>query len=206
MGASGLSAADSFGPNLARQDGELYYLEQFIPAAEADHWLETLLAGLAWRTESIVVAGRAVPVPRLVCWYGDAEAHYRYAGVDHAPEPWTPGLALLRRRVESRCARRFNSVLGNLYRDGEDAMGWHADREPELGPWPFIASLSFGAERRFDLRHNRSREILNLPLAHGGLLLMGGMLQHHWRHRVPRQPGIRAPRINLTFRAILPPP
>lgn len=190
--------------NLARRDGELYYLENFIPGPEADRFLERLLAELDWRAETIRVAGKAVPVPRLVCWYGDAEARYRYSGVVHTPKPWTETLLLLRQRVEACCARRFNSVLGNLYRDGGDALSWHADRERELGPRPYIASLSFGAERRFQLRHNRDRETMNLPLGHGSLLLMGGELQHHWQHRVPRSPSVSSPRVNLTFRSILP--
>ena len=98
---------------------------------------------------------------------------------------------------------RFNSVLGNLYRNGNDAMGWHADNERELGYDPFIASISLGAERRFEIRHNRSGDILHLPLAHGSLLTMGGTFQAHWRHRIPRQPAIPQPRINLTFRRII---
>ena len=192
--------------NLARRDGELYYLENFIPTAEADRFLERLRAELDWREEVVTIAGRAIQVPRLVCWHGDSEARYRYSGVVHAPEPWTEALSSLRQRVEAYCAQRFNSVLGNLYRNGDDTLGWHADQERELGPEPYIASLSFGAERRFDLRHNRSRETMNLPLTHGSLLLMGGQLQHHWQHRIPRMRGVRAPRINLTFRAILPSP
>jgi alkylated DNA repair dioxygenase AlkB len=117
---------------------------------------------------------------------------------------WTDTLWALKERVEAQSGRRFNSVLGNLYRNGNDAMGWHADNEPELGPEPCIASLSFGAERRFELRHNQTRRLLSLPLNHGSLLLMGGHLQRHWRHRIPRMPGLQDPRVNLTFRTISP--
>jgi alkylated DNA repair dioxygenase AlkB len=192
--------------HLARRDGELRYAEDFLAAEEADAYLERLLVELDWREESLAIAGRALKAPRLVCWYGDPGARYRYSGTDHEPLPWTEALGRLRRRVEEGCARRFNSVLGNLYRDGGDSLGWHADKEKELGPEPWIASLSLGAERRFDLRHNQSRETLSLSLKHGSLLLMGGALQHHWRHRVPKQPGAGGPRINLSFRAILPGP
>jgi len=189
---------------LLDRDGEIGYIEDFIPAEEADLLLILLREELDWQAESIRIAGREIQVPRLVCWYGDTQAHYRYSGVDHRPLPWTTALQALRVRVETRCQRRLNSVLCNLYRDGRDSMGWHADNERELGSNPFIASLSLGAERRFDLRHNRTGEVLHLPLTHGSLLLMGGSLQHYWRHRIAKQSGIVEPRINLTFRLIHP--
>lgn len=184
-------------------DSELHFVEHFIPETEADRLFRQLADELDFREETIRIAGRELKVPRLVCWYGDPGAHYRYSGTDHPPRPWTPALQTLRDRVEAYCGRRFNSVLGNLYRNGNDSMGWHADQERELGPGPYIASLSFGAERRFELRHNKTRELRILALTHGSLLLMGGTLQHHWRHRVPKSPAIRVPRINLTFRAIV---
>jgi alkylated DNA repair dioxygenase AlkB len=190
--------------SLLNCDGELDFIADFIPPREADALLARLAENLEWREETIVIAGRKIQVPRLVCWYGDPEARYRYSGTDHAPLPWPAVLRALRERVEERCGRTFNSVLGNLYRDGDDSLGWHADKEKELGPEPFIASLSLGAERLFQLRHNKTRRTLSLPLNHGSLLLMGGSLQRHWRHRVPRMPGVRAPRINLTFRTIFP--
>jgi alkylated DNA repair dioxygenase AlkB len=188
---------------LLNRDGELDLIEGFLPPGEADGFLARLREELAWREEHILIAGRPIRVPRLVCWYGAAGARYRYSGVMHEPLPWTDTLSVLKARVEQACGRRFNSVLGNLYRDGDDSLGWHADKERELGPEPYIASLSFGAERRFELRHNKTRETLALPLSHGSLLLMGGSLQRHWRHRVPKMPGVRLPRINLTFRTIV---
>jgi alkylated DNA repair dioxygenase AlkB len=189
---------------LLNLDGELDFIEDFIPDREADAFLVRLQEDLAWQEENIIIAGRKIQVPRLVCWYGDPGARYRYSGVDHPPSIWTETLRALKERVEAKSGRRFNSVLGNLYRNGNDAMGWHADNEPELGPEPFIASLSFGAERRFELRHDKTRHNLSLTLSHGSLLLMGGRLQRHWRHRIPRMPGMQDPRINLTFRTIFP--
>lgn len=188
---------------LLKEDGELGFFEHFIPCPEADELLECLLAELDWREEDIVIAGRKVRVPRLVCWYGDPKARYRYSGVCHEPLPWTQTLAGLKARVEDHCGRPFNSVLANLYRNGEDSMGWHADKEKELGPNPGIASLSFGATRLFRLRHNRSGQILELPLNHGSLLWMGGSLQHHWRHCIPKIRGLATARVNLTFRSIV---
>ena len=184
-------------------DGDLDFSEHFIPREEADDFFSALREELAFEEEFIRIAGREVRVPRLVCWYGDPGARYRYSGTAHEPLPWTATLRELKRRVEAHCGRRFNSVLGNLYRDGGDAMGWHADKERELGPEPYIASLSFGAERQFQIRHNKNRRVFVLALPHGSLLAMGGRLQHHWRHRIPKEPGVTAPRINLTFRTIL---
>lgn len=187
---------------LLKRDGEIAYTEAFLDPTDADEGFLALREELDWQEEFIQIAGRRVPVPRRVAWYGDPGAVYRYSGVAHEPRAWTPALLELKARVEAYCGQHFNSVLGNLYRDGNDAMGWHADNEPELGPAPFIASLSLGAERRFEIRHDKTRDILRLPLAHGSLLTMGGHFQRHWKHRIPRQPGITRPRINLTFRTI----
>jgi len=188
--------------NLAPWDGELYFVEDFVSREEADSLYVLLRRDLAWREEEITVVGRRVKVPRLICWYGDAGGVYRYSGVDHMPLLWAETLLTLKGRLECFCGRRFNSVLGNLYRDGRDSMGWHADKEKELGPNPFIASLSLGAERLFRLRHNKTGETLDISLTHGSLLLMGGSLQHGWRHSIPKTREPKTGRINLTFRTI----
>jgi alkylated DNA repair dioxygenase AlkB len=187
---------------LLDRDGEVFLLEGFIPRDEADSCLARLLHELAFAEETLIIAGREVKVPRRVAWYGDPGACYRYSGIDHLPLPWTDTLRVLKLRVEEACGHAFNSVLANLYRNGNDSMGWHADKERELGPNPFIASLSFGATRSFRLRHDKTGETLALPLSHGDLLLMGGRLQHHWRHCVPKAREAQSPRINLTFRTI----
>jgi alkylated DNA repair dioxygenase AlkB len=188
--------------NLAERDGELYYRPDFLDATEADRILAALQEEMAWEKEVVTIVGRKVPVPRLVAWHGDPAAIYRYSGLDHLPQPWTPTLKMLRGAVEAASGQRFNSVLGNWYRSGEDSMGWHADQEKSLSTNPWIASVSLGAERLFKLRHNRGQPTLDLLLGHGSLLLMGGSLQHHWRHCLPKSRGITAPRINLTFRLI----
>jgi alkylated DNA repair dioxygenase AlkB len=186
------------------REGEIDYQEDFLSTEEADRLFLALEATMNWHEEFIRMAGRSSRVPRSVAWHGDADAVYRYSGVRHEPRPWTTDLWALKSRLEAVCGQRFNSVLGNRYADGQDAMGWHADNEPELGPAPVIASLSLGAERRFDIRHNTSRKIRHLPLSHGSLLTMSGSFQFHWQHRIPRQTAITAPRINLTFRLIHP--
>lgn len=183
-------------------DGELRLIEGFLTAPEAAILIQCLQSELDWQEEALMIAGRQVMVPRLVCWYGDPGACYRYSGVSHEPLAWTPALARLRTALEQRSGSRFNSVLGNFYRSGQDSMGWHADKEKELGLNPVIASLSLGATRRFLLRHNRTREQIELSLTDGSLLIMGGRLQHTWRHCVPKSPRCADPRINLTFRLI----
>lgn len=188
---------------LIADDGELLLQRQFYAPPEADALLACLLNELAWQEEDIVIAGKRVKVPRLVCWYGDPGAVYRYSGVSHQPLPWTESLIAIKQRVEEQCGYRFNSVLANLYRDGNDSMGWHADKEKELGQNPAIASLSFGAERMFKIRHIKTAETLDIVLKHGDLLLMAGALQHHWRHCAPKTRQVKTPRINLTFRRIL---
>ena len=140
-----------------------------------------------------------------MAWYGDADAYYRYSGVEHRPLPWIKELLELRSAVEAVCRRRFNSVLANLYRDGLDSMGSHADDEKQLGQNPLIASLSFGATRLLRFKHPASGGKLDLALAHGDLLIMAGVLQHHWRHELPKTRKSVQPRINLTFRAIFNP-
>lgn len=168
---------------------------------EASELFAELRAGVDWHEEEILIFGRRVQVPRLVAWYGDPGASYQYSGTLHLPEPWTPVLAGIRDRVAKLTGEAFNAVLLNLYRDGRDGMGWHADDEPELGRNPVIASVSLGAPRRFCLRHRRRRDCrLDLPLPHGSVLLMSGTTQHHWVHALPKTRAAVGERINLTFR------
>ncbi|MGZ4959802.1 MAG: alpha-ketoglutarate-dependent dioxygenase AlkB family protein [Methylomonas sp.] len=189
--------------NLAPFDGELYLLSAFYSAAEADGYYLRLYQTLNWQAEQLLIYGRKVNVPRLMAWYGEANAHYRYSGVDHVPLPWTAELLALKDDVEATCGQSFNSVLANLYRDGQDSMGCHADDEKELGRNPRIASLSFGETRLLRFRHPESGCRLDLELAHGDLLIMAGQLQHHWRHELPKTRKPKLPRINLTFRRIV---
>ncbi len=189
--------------NLAPFDGELYLLQAFYPAAEADRYFRRLYQTLDWQAERLYIYGRWLNVPRLMAWYGDTNAHYRYSGVDHVPLPWTAELLALKADVEAMCGHPFNSVLANLYRDGRDSMGCHADNEKELGRNPVIASLSFGETRLLRFRHPQSECRLDVDLEHGDLLIMAGELQHHWRHELPKTRKAKQPRINLTFRRII---
>ncbi|MDD5410297.1 MAG: alpha-ketoglutarate-dependent dioxygenase AlkB [Methylobacter sp.] len=177
-------------------------MKQFYLQPESDLLFAQLQADLAWQEESIFIFGKWIKVPRLMCWYGDTEACYCYSGVNHQPRPWTAALQAIRKKIEQQCQCSFNSVLANLYRDGKDSMGCHADDEKELGPNPVIASLSLGDERLFKLHHKKRKETLDINLGHGDLLVMAGTLQHHWMHAVPKTKKLKTPRINLTFRKI----
>ena len=182
---------------------ELLFDSTFLPAAEAGALLAQLTADVAWEQRSIRIFGQEIPQPRLTAWYGDAEARYTYSGLAWEPRPWLPALHALRQRLEAATGACFNSVLLNLYRNGRDSMGWHADDEPELGPAPAIASLSLGATRRFRLRPCRTGPAhapFGLDLPGGSLLLMRGPTQRHWQHALPKTARPVGPRLNLTFR------
>lgn len=186
-------------------DGELRYWPAAFDGAEADDLFRQLRSRIAWHGEELLIFGKLRAVPRLLAWHGDADAHYRYSGLTHLPKPWTAELLQVRQRVEQLTGHRCNSVLLNLYRSGNDGMGWHADDEPELGRNPVIVSVSLGAVRRFRLKHRtRKDQSLTLPLGHGSLLLMSGTTQHHWVHALPKTATHVGERINLTFRQVLP--
>ena len=184
-------------------DGSAILHVSFLSPDEADRTLDVLLEEVPWSQHSITLFGKEVPEPRLSAWIADPGMPYLYSGRRREPLPWTATLDEIRARAETIARTRFNSVLANLYRDGNDAMGWHADDEPELGPTPVIASVSLGAERRFDLRHNVSGDTVNALLPHGSLLVMSGDSQHAWKHRIARTTRVGAPRINLTFRSVV---
>jgi alkylated DNA repair dioxygenase AlkB len=182
------------------EDGELSMLPQLpMPIGNADI-LARLLAETPWRADTVVVYGKRYQQPRLTAWYG--EASYTYSGLTLQPLPLTPLLEQLRAAVVQATGRRYNSVLLNYYRDGADSMGMHSDDEPELGPQPVIASLSYGATRPFILRHKRSKRTVKLDLTDGSLLLMAGALQANWQHGINKTAKVVGPRLNLTFRYV----
>jgi alkylated DNA repair dioxygenase AlkB len=157
-----------------------------------------------WRQERIRTPGGWADQPRLTAWLGEPDAVYIYSGIRNVPQPWTPAVGELCDTVSALCGIRFNSVLLNRYRSGIDSMGWHADHEPELGLEPVIASVSLGATRRFDLKHNATGVTRSFRLTNGSLLVMRGQTQAQWRHRVPKEPTVSGERLNLTFRVVMP--
>ncbi|HEX2082008.1 MAG TPA: alpha-ketoglutarate-dependent dioxygenase AlkB [Xanthomonadaceae bacterium] len=176
---------------------------QWLPRPEADALFAELLDAVPWEVHRIRLFGRDVDSPRLSCWIGDPQARYRYSGTLFEPRPWPACLLPLRDRLSRELGMAFNSVLANRYRGGRDAMGWHRDDEPELGPQPVIASVSLGAVRRFSLKGvGDVAPRLSLELPHGGLLVMRGETQARYRHALPRTAKAVGERINLTFRRI----
>ena len=181
-------------------DGSAVFHEWVLGTESHESLLASLVDELDWEQKHLVMFGKEVAEPRLSAWYGDEQ--YTYSGITLAPKPMTPTLDRLRRLCEGHAGSRFNSVLANLYRDGRDSMGWHADDEPELGPEPVIASLSLGCTRRFRLRHRRTREVIESDLTGGSLVVMSGACQSAWMHAVPKQSRVTDARVNLTFRWI----
>jgi len=181
----------------------LNYLPAWIASPEADRLLLTLRDELAWEHREIVMFGRRVLQPRLIAWAGTLG--YRYSGQTLEPRAPAPAMAELLARVADHTRVPFNHVLANRYRDGSDSIGFHADDEPELGPDPFVATLSFGATRTFVLKPRRIQlgSSRSLAVEHGSLLVMGGTCQRHYLHGVPRQSGVGGERISLTFRRLL---
>jgi alkylated DNA repair dioxygenase AlkB len=191
--------------NLDLPDADVRWWPRAFATEEADRLYSALRAGIDWQQEEILIFGKRQRVPRLVAWHGDSDATYTYSGTAHTPLPWTDELSFVRERLQSLSGHRYNSVLLNLYRDGRDGMGWHADDEPELGARPAIASVSLGATRRFRLRHRRRSDLrCALNLAHGDLLLMSGRTQHDWQHALAKTARPVGERINLTYRWVCP--
>jgi len=186
---------------------DLLFDPRWLPAATADKLFATLRdpvqAGVDWEVHRLKLFGREVASPRLSRWIGDPGTSYRYSGVRFEPASWPRALSVIRKAVNAASGEQFNSVLANLYRDGNDTMGWHSDDEPELGAQPIIASLSLGAERRFVLKSRAAGgSKLELQLPHGSLLVMRGDTQRNYRHSLPRTKKASGERINLTFRRI----
>ncbi len=197
-----------FGGGLRAQDlGEgcvLLHGETFA-RAEEHAWFEALHAELPWVQELYPRGGTLIPAPRLTSFHGDAGCRHVYSGIAYEPVPFTELLLAIRARLRAATGYDWNSVLANLYRDGADSVGWHADDEPELGPSRediAIASLSLGAPRRFVLKHRKSGARLAFELGYGALLVMTGRTQQHYVHAVPKTKLPVGPRLNLTFRVI----
>lgn len=176
---------------------------EFLQKEEADRFFEELRVSVPWRQDRIRLYGKEHDVPRLHQWFADGGMSYSWSGIRMEASPWVPALREIRKRLEAQTGIHFNTVLANLYRDGDDTVGWHADDEPELGPEPVIASVSLGAERDFVLQHKEKtnlKEVIRLP--HGSLLMMKGRTQAYWQHCLPRRKRVREARINLTFRLV----
>ncbi|MBC5774441.1 alpha-ketoglutarate-dependent dioxygenase AlkB [Pontibacter sp. KCTC 32443] len=184
-------------------DANVWYAASFFTTETSDLYFKQLMEQVNWKQEKIKMFGKEILLPRLTAWYGDKS--YTYSGLNNKPQPWLPVLLQIKEQVEAATGHKYNSVLLNHYQTGQNSMGWHSDDEPELGPEPNIASVSFGAERRFGFRHrhDKAQKNLYLLIKHGSLLLMQGPTQHNWQHAIPKTAQQTGSRINLTFRTIV---
>lgn len=203
-----MKQGDLFGSNEPTQtefeisNGSYYYKDDFFIKKHADALYERLLNGIEWKQESMNMYGKELKFPRLTAWYGDSDKPYSFSGITLNPNPWNKELSWIKEQIEPESGVEFNSVLLNLYRDGNDSISWHTDAEKELGKNPVIASVNFGDTRTFQLKHMKTNEKISIELTHGSLLVMKGELQHYWKHQVPKTKQKKNPRINLTFRVI----
>jgi alkylated DNA repair dioxygenase AlkB len=184
-------------------DAEIIYYPHFFDKKEADSLFDQLTTDIPWQQDDIRVFGKMHLQPRLTALFGNEGKPYSYSNIKMQPHAWNPLLQKIKSKIESVSETKFTSVLLNLYRDGKDSNGWHADNEKELGQNPVIASVSFGTERIFQLKHNTILGLKqNILLEHGSLLIMKGTTQHFWKHQIPKTSKTIGSRINLTFRVI----
>jgi alkylated DNA repair dioxygenase AlkB len=188
--------------NLLPFDGQADYYGTVMAAADARVFMDHLMVNIEWRNDEAVIFGRHIITKRKVAWYGDNPYGYKYSGIVREALPWTADLLALKALTEDLTGVAYNSCLLNLYHDGEEGMAWHSDDEKELAPGGAIASLSFGAERRFLFRHKGTKETVELMLAPGSLLVMRGATQDRWLHGLPKMKRVTRPRVNLTFRTM----
>ena len=184
------------------ENGEYLFYPDFFTKLESETYLQKLKTDIEWKQESMNMYGKQVAFPRLTAWYGDNDRPYSFSGITLAPKNWTKELLEIKEKIEAISKVVFNSFLLNRYRNVNDSISWHTDAEKELGRNPIIASVNFGATRKFQLRHIKTKEKLDIELTNGSLLIMQGELQHYWQHQVPKTSQKVNERINLTFRVI----
>lgn len=189
--------------NLLPKDGVVHYFGKLFSTTVANDFFEGLLQNIEWKNDQAIIYGKLIVTKRKVAWYGDAAFDYTYSNTTKQALPWTPELLALKAITEEKTGEPFNSCLLNLYHNGDEGMAWHSDAEKELKKDGAIASLSFGAERKFAFKHKLTSETVSLILEHGSLLVMKGSTQTNWLHRLPPSKLIKKPRINLTFRMIV---
>jgi len=186
--------------NLLPKDGIATYHGVVFNEKEANQMCKELLDTIPWKQDEVVMFGKKIMTKRKVAWYADAGITYTYAGVKKLGLQWTDTLFEIKQKVEAITGATYNACLLNLYHEGEEGMGWHRDNEKEIIPESSIASLSFGAVRKFAFKHTISNERLDIELENGSLLDMKGAIQGHWYHALPKTTRIKQLRINLTFR------
>lgn len=189
--------------NLLPVDGLANYYGKILKHREAQYYFDTLLSTIEWKNDEAIMFGKHIVTKRKAAWYGNSDYAYTYSNTTKQALPWTKELLELKALVEQITGATFNSCLLNLYHDGNEGMAWHSDDEKCLDRYGSIASLSFGAERKFSFKHKRSKQTTSVVLESGSLLVMKGATQANWLHRLPPTKKITRPRINLTFRTMI---
>lgn len=189
--------------NFLPKDGCVKYFGAIISLSESDQFLNALLTSIQWENDQALIYGKHVVTKRKVAWYADQPFQYTYSNITKRALPWNDLLLTLKLLVEEKTGQHFNACLLNLYHDGDEGMAWHSDNEKALQKNGAIASLSFGAERKFSFKHKKTKQVLSLLLEHGSLLVMQGTTQTHWQHRLPPSKKITEARVNLTFRNMI---
>lgn len=189
--------------NLLPYDGTVHYYGPIMSRRMADDFYNALLCEVPWKNDEAIIYGKKIVTKRKVAWYADVPFSYTYSKITKTAELWLPILIELKNMIEQVCGETYNACLLNLYHDGSEGMAWHSDAEKDLKKNGAIASLSFGAERKFMFKHKNTKETISKTLEHGSLLVMKDATQSHWLHRLPPTKMTRTPRINLTFRTIV---
>jgi alkylated DNA repair dioxygenase AlkB len=189
--------------NILPSDGIVHYYGKIFNQNEAETYFDILLNTIAWKNDEAIIFGKKIITKRKVAWYGEEAYEYTYSKTTKSALPWTKSLIELKSAIENQTGEKFNACLLNLYHDGSEGMAWHSDGEKDLKKDGAIASLSFGAERKFAFKHKESKIKSEVMLENGSLLLMKGNTQSNWLHRLPPTKRISKPRVNLTFRTIV---
>lgn len=189
--------------NLLPKDGTVNYYGKVLTHQLVNHYFDVLIKTIEWKNDEAFFMGKHIITKRKVAWYGNDNYSYTYSNTTKQALPWTKELSELKRMVEEKTGATFNSCLLNLYHTGDEGMAWHSDDEKSLGKNTVIASMSFGAERKFSFRHKQTKETVSIVLEHGSLLVMKDATQTHWLHRLPPTKKIHKARINLTFRTMV---
>jgi len=188
--------------NLLPNGGTVNYYGKLLPQEEASEYYHRLLNNIQWKNDVAIIFGKRIETKRKVAWYAEKPFEYTYSNNTKLALPWTNELLALKELIEHKTGETFNSCLLNLYHNGSEGMAWHSDGEKDLKKNGAIASLSFGAERKFAFKHKETKEVVSLVLEHGSLLIMKDETQTHWLHRLPPTKKFFKPRVNLTFRTI----
>lgn len=189
--------------NLIPKDGTLNYYGSIFSVVDATNYFDALLNTIDWKNDEIILFGKKIVTKRKVAWYGDSGIEYTYSNTTKKALSWTKELREIKSLIEEQIGSTFNSCLLNLYHSGEEGMGWHSDDEKELEKNGTIASVSFGAERKFSFKHKKDQTTFSILLENGSLLVMKDEIQLFWQHKLAPTKMVKSARINLTFRSIV---